>query len=86
MLSFRQADLDQMKRIEKELVAVLVKYRDNTEGSLPAFALVRCARTLLRLYPKPTEKVLTRVVVDFLEGRPAPRDDPHARLLLDVPM
>ena len=85
-LSFGQAELDRMKRIEQELVAVLLKYRDDTEAALPAFALVRCARTMLRLYPKPTQQKLTRVVVDFLEGKSTPRDDRDAGLLIDVAM
>jgi hypothetical protein len=82
MLTFRQAEIEQMKRIENEVAGLLAKYRDNTEAGIVVFALVRCARTLLRLYPESTEQQLARVVADFLEDRAAPRDDPEAGMLV----
>lgn len=73
-IEFRQVDADELARIEQALVETLVPFRARSEAALAVFALARCARTLLRLYPEATRKALTDVVVDFLDGRTAPRD------------
>lgn len=81
MLTFGGAELSQMKRVEVEVAGVLHKYRQNTEAGLVAFALIRCARVLLRCYPKATQKELISVCVDYLNGRTQPRD-PASSLIL----
>jgi len=73
-LEFRDVDAAQMKRVEQVIVEALAPFRAQTEAALAVFALARCMRTLLRLYPETTRQSLTDVVVDFLDGRTAPRD------------
>jgi hypothetical protein len=82
MLQFREEDFDRMQEVQTRVVRTLLPFRENTEAGLIVFALVRCARTLLRCYPEETRKQLTRLCVDFLEGRTAPRDNPESRLLI----
>lgn len=82
MLAFRQVDSDQMMKVEHELTTVLVRFKEHTEASLVIFALLRCARVLLKQYPPATKAQLTRILVDFLEERTAPRDDPEAHMLV----
>lgn len=82
MLTFRQSDVDQMQVVQRQIVTTILPFREHTEAALVVFALLRCARTLLRLYPESRRKELTRVCVDFLEGRTSPRDDPSAGLLI----
>lgn len=71
-LQFRQPELEQMKRIENEVARTLAPFRANTEAGLAIFALIRCARLLLRLYPERTQQELLSVVVPFLQGGPPP--------------
>lgn len=84
-LSFRHEDEQQMKRIQREVVDVLLKYQGNTEAALPMFALVRCARVLLRKYPKHTQDALRKVLIDYLCGRTEPRPDVSASGLILPP-
>lgn len=63
----------QMKTIETRVSRMLVEYRSNTEAALIAFVGVRIARTMLRLYPKPTEAELRRLCVAFLNGETNPK-------------
>lgn len=69
MIQFREIDARLMKQAEQVLVRALMPFRENTEASLIVFALMRCARVLLRLYPEATRKELTRVCVGYLEGK-----------------
>lgn len=80
--TLNEADAAQMRHIQREIVAVLVKYRHGTEAGLSIFALIRCARALLRRYPKPFQDDMRRLLEDFLAGRTSPRDDPENSLLL----
>lgn len=81
-ISFRQADRDQMQKVEQELARVLNAHADKTEAALAIFACLRCARKLLSLYPDTTQEQLRRVLVDFINGRESPRDDAAANLLI----
>ena len=82
-LSFNAENLGLMKRVETQLVHLLMPMRQTVEAALIVFALARCMRTLIRLYPKPRQVELRRVVIDYLEGRVSPRDDPDAGLLVN---
>lgn len=70
--TFRQEDADQMKRVEKALVKVILPFRAKTPPALVCLALLRCARTVLRLAPVNEQKELMPILVAFLEGRVAP--------------
>lgn len=74
MITFREEDARRMRAIQEELVRVLAPHAEKTEAALAAFALMRCARALLRKYPKGTQRELVRVCQDYLEGRATPRD------------
>jgi len=79
MLKLDNADAERMKEIERELVKALLPYATGarpTEAGLAVFALVRCARTLLRKYPKRAQEDLLDAVVPFLEGKTEPRRRP----------
>lgn len=78
--SFRTDDVEQMKRVENEVARTLAPFRGNTEAALAVFALVRCARLLLRLYPAKTQKELIPVLVDYLQGNGSA--EPESRLFL----
>ena len=71
-LSFTNADAEQMKTIERALVATLLPFKGNTEAALVVFALVRCARVMLRLYPEQTKKALLPIMTAYLEGKNQP--------------
>lgn len=67
-MNFDHADHDQMKRIQREVETTLQPWQQ-TEAAIVAFALVRVARTFLRLYPERTRQVLlTEVVIPYLRG------------------
>lgn len=79
--TYKSEHFEQMKRVQGDVVRVLLPFREKTESALIVFALARIARTLLRLYPDDTRQVLTRAVIAFLEGRTTSPDDPEAGLL-----
>lgn len=72
LLKFDQADADQMKAVQRAITAAVMPYRENTEAALVIMALLRCARILLRLYPKKFQDQFTPVLTDFLENAEAP--------------
>lgn len=78
-------DQAQMRKITRELVAVLLPYRLNTEAALMCYALTVCVRTIARRYPPATRKVLLATLCAWLEGKTAPPDvggtDPDVELL-----
>lgn len=76
-MQFDQNDFNRMLAIERALVQTLLPFRDGkTESGLAAFALVRCARVLLRRYPPETQKQLLGVITAFLEGKTSPPGEP----------
>lgn len=84
-LTATPADIEQMKRIENEVAALLVKYRQSTEAAIVAFALTRLIRLLLSLYGDAARSDLKQAVIDHLNERECPRydpADPAARLLI----
>lgn len=69
MMSFKNEDLQQVERIQGELTKTLLPYRGNTEAMLAIFALLRCARILLWLYPTSVrDAVLEQAILPFLRG------------------
>jgi hypothetical protein len=58
-----------MQHIEVEVMKLLTPYRENTEAALVIFAILRIARSLLRLYSAQTQAQLLPVLVAFLEGK-----------------
>lgn len=82
-ISFQPEDAARMEHIQKELVRLLLRYRENTEAALAVFALVRSAKTMLGFYPPATQKWLLEVITAFLNGGPAPPGaDDESRILL----
>jgi len=69
---YRDIDFDQMKAIERELVAVLLPFRENTDPLLGVIALARVLRTMLRLGPDEAQQKLLPVLVAFIQGKTAP--------------
>lgn len=68
MIKFEQVDLERMLFVQAEIAKTILPYRQNTEASLVIFALVRCAKILLDLYPPETREQLAEVVIYFLRG------------------
>lgn len=79
--TYDDADYQQMKRIEKKLVATLVPFMQNTPATLGLFVLIRMARTLLNNMPLETRKQLYPVIFAFLESRGEPPAGGKHRLL-----
>lgn len=71
-LTFKPEDFKRMTELQEQLSIVLRRANDNhLEAAIAAFACVRCARTLLELYPVETRVALVeQVVVPFLQGEP----------------
>lgn len=81
-MEWRQEDLEQMKRIEREVVKAILPHAGSTEAGLAAIALVRQARVLIRKYPNSvTQKELTQVMCDFLKGETSPTGAPQGGLI-----
>lgn len=78
MLKFEQVDVEQMVRVQECVTAAVLPYRQNTEAALVIFALVRVARTLLRLYAPDVQTVIREQMVKFLN---ADRDDSNLLLM-----
>ena len=66
---FRDADFEQMKRVERALIDAMVPFRDQTDPLLAVLALVRVIRVMLRAAPKQSQRQLTPVLMAYLEGR-----------------
>jgi len=72
-MNFSPADEERMKHIENELARKCNEFRENTEAAIVVFALLRVARTLLKLYRKKTrETLLEDVGIPFLRGQTQP--------------
>jgi hypothetical protein len=67
MLKFDDDAFRQMRKVEDHVGTVLRPYRESTEAGLVAFALIRTARVLLRLYPQQTQRELVEVCCRFLK-------------------
>lgn len=68
-LSFRDDDAAQMRRVQRAIIQAVLPFKANTEAALVVFALARCARTMLRLYPEKTQKWMRTLLIAFLEGK-----------------
>lgn len=76
----RTEDMEQIQRVEAEVLRALAPFRENTDPALALFALIRCARMLLRSCPPDSHRQLLPVIRAFLEGKSSP--DPDSRLFL----
>lgn len=76
----RADDVEQIKRVEAEVIRALAPFRENTDPALALFALIRCARMLLRSCPPDSHRQLLPVIRAFLEGQSSP--EPESRLFL----
>lgn len=72
LLEFNNADAEQMKKVQAIVTSALMPFRHQVEAALVIFALVRCARILLNLYPEHVQRQLLGVLCDFLENRETP--------------
>jgi len=83
MLNFNNnADVAQMHELQRIIVNALLPYTNGerrAEAGLAVFALVRCARVLLRKYPKVAQEELLDAIVPFLEGKAEPRQRERGR-------
>lgn len=80
MISFTTNDLGKVVALQADLTVVLQRANaSKVEAALAIFALCRCARKLLYLYPPATRKMLVTTLVAFLEGK---TEDPHDRRLV----
>lgn len=70
MLNFDPASFEQMTALQAQLEIVLARAnQEHVEAAVAAFALLRCARRLLILYPPTTQLMLLQdVVIPFLLG------------------
>jgi hypothetical protein len=68
-LTFSEDDHRKMRALEQDLKVVLKQANDQRlEAAIAAFALIRCARTLLHLYPVNTRAALLSAIFPFLAG------------------
>lgn len=70
---FKQAEFDEMKRIEQAIIKALQPFKATSDPLLALIALIRCARVMLRLGDQSAQRQLLPVVEDFLRGRTNPR-------------
>jgi hypothetical protein len=68
MIEFKQADFDRMRHVQGEITKAVFPYRETVEAALVIFALCRCAKILLDLYPPAKRAVLAEVITGFLAG------------------
>lgn len=68
MIEFKPEDFARMKNAQGEIVKAIVPYSENTEAALVIFALCRCAKIMLDLYPPAKRAALVEVIVGFLQG------------------
>lgn len=69
VLNFTDEDFRAMRAVQSVLIAALLPFRAKTEAALVVFALVRCARVMLRLYPEKTQRELLTAIVPYLQGQ-----------------
>ncbi len=74
-------EFEAMKAVERAVIAALLPFRERVPNGIAAFALVRCARTLLRLSPPDVQKNMLDAIVPFLEGKTKPREEGESGLL-----
>lgn len=74
MLNLTEADGSRMKAIEAHVARSIVQFKNNTEAMLVVFALVRCARLLLKQYPEGPRKKFALLLCDFLQEKEGPDD------------
>lgn len=80
-IKFDDATFTAMKDVEKVVVRALLPLRENIEAGLIILALIRCARVLLRLYPKKVQGELLPVLIAYLRGdTKQPSGDPASLL------
>ena len=83
-LTFDEAQARQLREVQAQLLTVLQRANDQrVEAAIAAFACIRCASTLLNLYPDSTRAELLQVVVLFLYGNKGMADDDVSRLLVN---
>ena len=68
---FGVLDFGEMKEIERAMLAVLIPMVQNKNPILAMFALIRCARVMLRKGAPEAQKVLLPVLFAYLEGKNA---------------
>lgn len=72
LLKWRAEDYAEMKVIERAVIATLLPLIQNRNPLLALFALIRCARVLLRKGDTDAQKALLPVVEAYLRGRVKP--------------
>lgn len=70
-MDISNADHAQIAAMQRTIAAALLPHRHNTQAALAVIALVRCARTLIRLYPNETREALTDASRRYLAGEAA---------------
>lgn len=71
-MEYNQDDFNRMHHVENEIARRLIEWRGNTPAELVIFALVRCARRLLRLHPPNKQEEILLLIVPFLRGDDTP--------------
>lgn len=85
MINFDDETFRAMSEVQAEVVKALMPFRARTESALVVFALIRCARVMMRLYPEKFQKELLAAVVPYLEGKDQPRQTGDHSLLWTPP-
>lgn len=67
-MEFTGADQEQVAKMQRAVAETLRPFRDKTEAALAVAALLRCARTLIRLYPAERAKALAEGAAMYLQG------------------
>ncbi len=69
MLVFDDVNEAEMRKVQNAVVQTLLPFRERTEPAIVVFALIRCARVLLRLYSRKTQGEILPAIVAYLEGK-----------------
>lgn len=81
--SFGVDDFQDMKDVERAVIAVLLRFQVNPIVMM--FALLRCARVLLRKGDADAQKMLLPVVKDYLDGKMNAQGAPSLLWTPDAP-
>lgn len=75
MEKWSDEDFAKMKLIERAIIDTLLPLVQNINPLLAFYALIRCARVMLRKGDAPAQRAILPVVFAYLEGRTRPPGD-----------
>jgi hypothetical protein len=80
ILKFDAADAGHMRTVQGVVTRALIPFRYTTEAALVVFALARCMKILIGLYPVPMQRQLVSVLCDYFENPDKPTEGEQSPL------